>query len=350
MQKITHRCPSNIALIKYWGKKGVQLPENPSLSLTLSQSFTEMTIEYGLKDDTINKKGDKIGENQQQITTEFLFEGQLNERFKAKIDAFLQNQLPQLSWLSKVYLKISSSNSFPHSTGIASSASSMGALALCLCSIEQQLEGNLLDKTAYLRQASFFARLASGSACRSVFPYMAAWGITPLLPNSSDEFAVPITDFHPIFKTYQNRILIVSATEKAVSSRAGHALMNTHPFAKVRYEQAHANMAKLLPALQSGDLEMFGQVTENEALTLHALMMNSEPSVILMQPNTLVLLEKIKQFRHETKLPVYFTLDAGPNIHLLFPENIQTQVDIWVNEELKPYCENGKIIVDFVGK
>jgi diphosphomevalonate decarboxylase len=295
-----------------------------------------MTIEYELR------------EKQTEISTEFLFEGQTNDKFKAKIDTFLASQIDVLTWLPKVYLKISSKNSFPHSTGIASSASSMGALALCLCSIEQQIEGTLIERNSYLQKASFLARLASGSACRSVFPFMAAWGKTDLLAQSSDEFAIPITDFHPIFKTYQNRILIASSAEKSVSSRAGHSLMQTHPFAKVRYQQANHNFAKLLPALQTGDIETFGEVLENEALTLHALMMNSTPSVILMHPNTLIMLEKIKQFRQNTKLPVYFTLDAGPNIHVLFPKNIEKEVDTWIQNELQQHCENGKIIVDFV--
>ena len=79
-QQVTHRCPSNIALIKYWGKRGNQLPENPSLSFTLSESFTEMQISY------------QIRENQDAIQTEFLFENAPNEKFKAKIDAFLENQ------------------------------------------------------------------------------------------------------------------------------------------------------------------------------------------------------------------------------------------------------------------
>lgn len=335
-QQVKHRCPSNIALIKYWGKRGNQLPENPSLSFTLSESFTEMQISY------------QIRENQDAIQTEFLFENAPNEKFKAKIDTFLENQSSQLNWLKKVYLKISSTNSFPHSTGIASSASSMGALALCLCSIERQINGTLIGEMEFLRKASYFARLASGSACRSVFPYLALWGKTSLLSNSSDEYAVPLENFDNIFKTYQNQILIVSSNEKAVSSRAGHALMNTHPFAKTRYQQANDNMAKLLPALAEGNLDIFGEITENEALTLHALMMNSNPSVILMQPNTLVLLDKIRKFRLDTQLPVYFTLDAGPNIHLLYPKNIAEKVTPWIQTELKPFCENGKIIKDEV--
>jgi diphosphomevalonate decarboxylase len=336
IQQVSHRCPSNIALIKYWGKRGNQLPENPSLSFTLSESFTTITMSY------------ELNESQEGIKTDFLFENQPNEKFKTKIDTFLQTQQTQFTWLSKMYLKISSSNSFPHSAGIASSASSMGALALCLCSIERQLNGTLIDEQSYLQKASFVARLASGSACRSVFPYLALWGKTPLVNHSSDDYAVPITDFHSIFKTYQNQILIVSSDEKAVSSRAGHALMQTHPFAKIRYQQAHDNLAKLLPALQQGDIETVGEVMENEALTLHALMMNSNPSVILMQPNTLVLIDRIKKFRLDTKLPVYFTLDAGPNIHLLYPQNIATQIIPWIEMELKMWCENRKIITDFV--
>lgn len=337
MLTVVHKCPSNIALVKYWGKKGVQLPANPSLSFTLSASFTEMQIAY------------EQAPEQSSINTEFLFEGKPNEKFKAKIDSFLQSQIDNLPFLKNLKLHITSHNSFPHSAGIASSASSMGALALCLGSIEQALGYTDGNQTYYLRKASSLARLASGSACRSVFPHLALWGQTPLLPTSSDEYAVPLTDFAPIFKTYQNRILIVSASEKAVSSRAGHALMNTHPFAAVRYAQAHDNIGKLLGALKTADLELFGQVTENEALTLHALMLNSQPSVVLMQPNSLVLIEKIRQFREETKLPVCFTLDAGPNIHLLFPQEIAHKVDAWVTAELAPYCENSRVITDFVG-
>jgi diphosphomevalonate decarboxylase len=338
MPKVSHQCPSNIALVKYWGKKGLQLPANPSLSFTLSASYTQMEISYEPK------------EYSKKIETSFLFEGKPNEKFKAKIDTFLASQSQTFPFLHSLHLAIQSANSFPHSAGIASSASSMGALALCLCSIEKEIVAHPLSKTDYLRKASFVARLASGSACRSVFPHLALWGHTPLLANSSDEYAVALTDFDPVFKTYQNRILIVSASEKAVSSRAGHALMTAHPFATARYAQAQQNIEKLLSALQTGDLALFGEITENEALTLHALMMNSQPSVVLMQPNSLVLIEKIRKFRADTQLPVYFTLDAGPNIHLLFPQAIATTVDAWVQQELTAYCENGKVIVDAVGE
>ena len=91
--------------------------------------------------------------------------------------------------------------------------------------------------------------------------------------------------------------MIASFAEKSVSSRAGHALMEGNAFAKPRYEQANERLLRLLPALKSGDLETFGQICENEALTLHALMMASNPSYILMRPNTLKMIELLRAYR-----------------------------------------------------
>jgi len=84
-------------------------------------------------------------------------------------------------------------------------------------------------------------------------------------------------------------------------------------------------------------------------MSLHALMMMSHPSFILLKPNTLNIIERIKSYRNETKLPVYFTLDAGPNIHLLYPQSIKNEVENWIDSELKQFCENGLYIKDDVG-
>jgi diphosphomevalonate decarboxylase len=337
MKTISWRCPSNIALVKYWGKTGVQLPCNPSISFTLRHAYTDMAVSYEKTNVT-------------SFTLDFLFENQPNEKFKDKIVKFIHTYWEKLNFLQGFHLHIQSTNSFPHSTGIASSASSMGALALTLCSLEDEIKEKTTATAEFLQKASFWARLASGSACRSVYPHLAVWGATAAVAGSSDHYAVPFTTFHPIFKTYQNRILIVSSKEKTVSSRAGHALMNKHPFAKVRYEQANNHLNNLVVALQTGDIEAFTDITEQEALTLHALMMNSSPSVILMQPNTLVVLDLIKEFRATTKLPIAYTLDAGPNIHFLFPQEIASQVDTWLDTVVKPYLENGRIIRDEVGE
>jgi diphosphomevalonate decarboxylase len=101
--------------------------------------------------------------------------------------------------------------------------------------------------------------------------------------------------------------------------------------------------------MQEEDLEKFGTIVETEAMTLHALMMCSSPNFILMNPSSLAMIGKIKDFREQTKLPLYFTLDAGPNIHLLYPENIKTKVIPFIQAELSEHCEDGRIIWDNVG-
>lgn len=89
---------------------------------------------------------------------------------------------------------------------------------------------------------------------------------------------------------------------------------------------------------------------KKEALTLHALMMASKPPYILMHPNTLEVINKIRTFRQENNVPVYFTLDAGPNVHILYPHNVKDMVTHFIEEELVYLCENGRVIHDNVGK
>ena len=102
--------------------------------------------------------------------------------------------------------------------------------------------------------------------------------------------------------------------------------------------------------LKTGDLEGFIKIVELEALSLHALMMTSNPSYILIKPETLYVINKIIDFREITKIPICFTLDAGPNLHLLYPENFSSKVLDFINSELIKHCKNGKFILDKVGE
>jgi diphosphomevalonate decarboxylase len=227
----------------------------------------------------------------------------------------------------------------------------MSALALCLCDLERKLFGGLENEEDFSRKASYLARLGSGSACRSIYPLAAVWGATSDLPGSSDLFALPYGDqLHQVFRSYQNAILIVGKGEKSISSRTGHHLMDDNEYAESRYQQARRRMSRMLGALSAGDLESFGAVVESEALTLHALMMASYPPYILLKPNTITLIEKVRQFRLDTKTPLYFSLDAGPNPHLLYPENEKSKVETFIENELKPYCEDQRWIADRVGE
>jgi diphosphomevalonate decarboxylase len=331
------RCPSNIALVKYWGKKGKQIASNPSISFTLNDAHTDMHLAWQSK----STRG---------IELEFLFEGQVNEAFGNKIVKFLESVLVDMPFLEQYSLRISSTNSFPHSTGIASSASSMSALAMCLCSMEAELKG-LPQDVAFCQRASHVARLASGSACRSVYGGLVQWGATAAMAGSSDLYGTPLKDseIHPEFKHYKDAVLIVSRKEKAVSSRAGHALMDGHPYAEARYADADKNLAQLLTAIREGDVDTFIRLVEHEALSLHALMMVSNPSVVLFKPNTWEIINRLRTFRQETSCNVCFTLDAGPNVHILYPESASEAVETFIKEELVVYCEGNYWIADRVG-
>ena len=334
--KVGWASPSNIALVKYWGKHGKQLPQNPSISFTLSECRSETFVSF--------EKADRFG-------FQFFFEGKENPAFGAKIEKFLLENQSFFPFINQLNLKVESRNTFPHSSGIASSASSMSAFVMCLLEIERSLslsKGRPIDMV--LRKASYFSRLASGSAARSVFPKMALWGKTEAYEGSSDEYAVSLADdIHPVFKTFHDSILIVSGETKSVSSRAGHALMEGNPYAPARYAQANENIKNLLAALKSGDLDTFINITESEALQLHALMMCSNPSFILMKPNTLRIIEEVRTFRNETQIPLCFTLDAGPNVHLLYPDNEAEKVENFIKSELLKYCNQGRWIADHVG-
>ena len=336
---ISWQCPSNLAIVKYWGKYGRQLPRNPSISFTLNNARTSTSLKY------LARTSDVAG-----IQLSFLFEGQSNVPFQNKIAQFLESILAIFPFLSQLDLSIKSSNSFPHSAGIASSASAMGALALCLCSVEQTLFGTLQNEEDFLKKASYVARLGSGSACRSLYPTMGIWGASKAAESSSNLFAIPWQEeVHPVFHSFHDDIMIVSKKEKSVSSRAGHDLMENNIYADLRYQQANQRFETLLKALREGDVNTFGKIAEDEALTLHALMMASEPSYILMLPNTIIMIERIRAFRNNSKLPVFFSLDAGPNIHLLYPDEIKAPIKEFVTTELIPLCEQGTVIKDQVG-
>ena len=333
--QIIKRSPSNIAIVKYWGKHGNQLPNNPSISFTLTNCFTETKITY---DDSETQR---LRDSETQFSFDFYFEGKESQAFKDKIEKFILKNEQYFTFLKGLHFKIESYNSFPHSSGIASSASSMSALIMCLLAIKYN------DKDIDLQEASYLSRLASGSAARSVYPTMTLWGKTSSLPSSSDEYAIPIGDMiNPIFKTYHDSILIVSSKEKSVSSRAGHSLMNNHPMAESRYTTARKNTEDLLTILKQGDLEGFIKIAEDEANQLHDLMATSTPSYTLKEPNTVNIINKILEFRKETCLPICYTLDAGPNVHLLYPDFCNDRVKTFIKEELADLCFNNKWIDD----
>ncbi len=328
--------PSNIALIKYWGKHGDQFPQNPSLSFNLKNSKTITRINFQKSKNS-------------ESNVQYFFEDKRKASFEKRVKSYFEKLDIYLPFLKKLDFEIYSNNTFPHSAGIASSASSFSALAHGLCSIEKKLFQTLSNKESFHQKASFLARLGSGSASRLVPGNTVLWGQTDLIKESSNEFAVNIDNqIHGVFKSYNDAILIIDSGQKAFSSSRGHALMENHPFAKARYQQARVNLEKLLLVLKAGGEKLFSEIVENEAMLLHALMLSSNPSVSLFKPGTLAVIEKLKEFRLKQQLNFAFTMDAGPNIHILYPNKIRHKMVLFIKNELLQFCENGKWIDDLI--
>lgn len=332
-QTVAESCPSNIALIKYWGKYENQIPANPSISYTLNHCRTNTTMEFLAGED---------------FSVQTFLAGNEEQKFAEKIEKYFKNIEQYLPWILKGKYVIRTENTFPHSSGIASSASGFGAIAKCLMQLDAIFSGNASEEEL-LKKASFLARLGSGSACRSLYNGLVVWGNTKEVEGSSDLYAVqyPNDEIHPVFKNFNDWVLLIHEGEKSVSSTVGHGLMKTNPYAERRFQEAHENFAKLKNILKTGDLEGFIKLTEHEALTLHAMMMMSDPAFILMKTGTLEVINKIWDFRRITGLPLFFTLDAGANVHLLFPNDIESdKIKIFIQQELLPFTQKGGVVKD----
>ncbi|MEO1010578.1 MAG: diphosphomevalonate decarboxylase [Bacteroidota bacterium] len=335
---VVWKAPSNIALVKYWGKKEGQIPANPSVSLTLDASATTTKLSFS-----------KLKQRNPDFSFDVFLDGKLKLDFKPKIQTFFERILRYMPFLKDYHLTIETVNSFPHSSGIASSASGMAALSLCLMEIERAMAPTMAWDYFY-QKSSFLARLGSGSACRSIQGDIVQWGKHTEVEGSSDLYGIarPFA-IHDVFSRFHDTILLVDKGKKQVSSTVGHGLMQGHPFAEKRFGQAHRHIADLKRIFAQGDVPAFIRIVESEALTLHAMMMSSNPYFVLMKPNTLEIIDRIWEFRRLSGTHLCFTLDAGANVHVLYPESEKGTVYPFLTEKLTRFCENGQFICDRVG-
>lgn len=332
-QTVSESCPSNIALIKYWGKYKNQIPANPSISFTLDHCKTNTEMEFSANE---------------PFSVQTFLSGNEEVKFAEKIEKYFKNIEQYLPWILKGKYIIKTENTFPHSSGIASSASGFGAIAKCLMKLDESFSGKNSDEES-LTKASFLARLGSGSACRSLYNGLVVWGESDEVSGSSDLFAVqyPNSEVHDIFKDFNDWVLLIHEGVKSVSSTVGHGLMNTNPYAERRFQEARENFVPMKDILKSGDLQGFIKLVEHEALTLHAMMMMSDPAFILMKTGTLEVINKIWDFRRETDLPLFFTLDAGANVHLLFPNNgSEEKIKTFIEQELLQHTQKNGVVKD----
>lgn len=335
---ITWKSPSNIALVKYWGKTEPQIPKNPSISFTLENCHTTTELFYELKENPSHEYDFKVFLDQTE-----------RPDFVPKIRQFFERIENYVPFIKQLKLEIRTKNSFPHSSGIASSASGMSALALCLMSLERILDPNMTENH-FINKSSFLSRLGSGSAARSIEGPLVVWGNHQKIKGSTDLFGSKYPyEIHPVFKTYHDTVLLVDKGVKQVSSTIGHQLMNGHPFAEARFEQANNHLSQLIPILKDGNLPAFIEIVEREALSLHAMMMTSDPYFMLMKPNTLEIIDRIWSFRKQSGTGICFTLDAGANVHVLYPDKDQKEVNTFIISDLIQFCEKNQYICDKAG-
>lgn len=213
--------------------------------------------------------------------------------------------------------------------------------------MEKKLSPIILKEDFFKKKSSFLSRIGSGSACRSIYTGLSVWGKHKNIVGSNNLYSIPYPYYvHPIFKNMQNTILIVDEKSKIISSSMGHYLMINHPYAKKKFQSSFKNMNKLIHILKKGKIKKFGKIVEHEALNLHAMMMTSNPYYMCIKPNTLSIIYSLWDFRLKNDVSIYFTLDAGANVHILYPKKERKNFLKWIQKNnIISLCK--KIIENF---
>lgn len=283
--------PSNIALCKYWGKRDaiLNLPVNSSLSVSLGQLGARTEIEPA-EADAVYLNGEPVSPN---------------HPFAVRILNFLGLFRPILG---ESHFEVRTENNIPTAAGLASSASGFAALVMAL----DDLAGWGLGR----KQLSMLARLGSGSAARSVYEGFVQWHAGQK-PDGSDSFAERLPCDWPEFRI---GVLELFSVPKAVSSRDGmNRTAATSELYKSWPQQAAADLEMICGAINKRDFPLLGQTAERNALAMHATMLAAWPPLLYLQPETIGEIHKVQMVRKEG-LDVYLTIDAGPNVKLLFLE------------------------------
>ncbi len=309
--------PSNIAFLKYWGKRdaAAQWPANDSLSMTLNKlaTVTEARV-IEAADHTITYAGTPLPREH----TGF------NKAYK------------HLDRLARLYsfqdkLAISTTNAFPTGAGIASSASGLAALTVAAMAAwtKSASLAELAGHDLALGQLAHLARLGSGSAGRSLFGGYVQWQagaspeaqvITPLF--AADHWALADT------------ICLFSEEEKSKSSTEAHGDAWSSPLFRVRVAGSPERMQGMVRALERRSLAELGPLLETEALDMHAVMMTAVPAQHYLNEKALAFLADFREARRRGLFEAYFTIDAGPNIHIIHEHS--SALRRWLDERFAP--------------
>ena len=286
----------NIAFIKYWGNRdsALRLPVNGSISMNMDGLFTRTTVSF------VEREQDALSINGQAITGKGL------ERVSGILE--IVRQAAGMTLRAEVV----SENNFPTGAGIASSAAAFAALALAAT----KAAGLEWPESAISR----LARLGSGSASRSIPSGFVEWKMGT---GDEDSFAVSIAP--PEHWALADCVAIVSAGHKATGSTEGHALAPTSPLQAARVADAARRLEICRQAILARDFEAFANIIELDSDMMHAVMMTSQPALFYWQPATLAVMAAVRTWR-KSGLEVAYTIDAGPNVHVLCLQGVMDDV------------------------
>jgi len=286
----TAEAGANIALTKYWGNADdeLRIPTNDSISLTLdrARAVTAASFRPDLAEDEVTVDGRALT-------------GPALQRVSDQLD--LCRGLAGTTWRARVVSRCN----FPTSTGIASSAAGFAALTVASAAA--------LGLQLSTRKLSRLARRGSGSAARLIFG-----GFALLHGDVGDQEACADPLCGPDWWEVCDLVVVLSRVEKDVPSSVGQRLAHTSPLHAARVAHVAELNHRLLAALAERDFAALGQVAEQDALLMHAVMMTSRPALLYWLPETLALMRRVRQWREEG-IPTYFTIDAGPNVHVTDP-------------------------------
>jgi diphosphomevalonate decarboxylase len=278
----------NIAFIKYWGLRDVihRIPANDSLSMNIAglSTRTTVTLDSSLDADVLVLNGQRAS-------------GAGLERAQHFMD-----RIRRLAG-NRTYTLIESENNFPIGAGVASSASGFAALALAGTSAF----GLALPEPAL----SSLARYGSGSACRSIPGGFVEWRTDP---ETGDSYASSFAP--PDHWDLVDCIAVLSESHKKTGSQAGMRLAGTSPLQAARVADSARRVRLCRQAILARDFDAFAAITELDSNLMHAVMMTSEPPLFYWQPESLAIMQAVKSWQVEG-LPVTYTLDAGPNVHVI---------------------------------
>ena len=291
MPKTTVRAGSNIAFIKYWGvdDAAINLPQTSSISMTLADAHTTTTVEWVASGDL---------DHDEIVIDGRTLPGEAGARIVRHLD-----RIRALAH-SDLCARVASRNNFPMASGIASSASGFAALSVAAC--------QAIDLDLSATELSALARLGSGSASRSVFGGYVLWDRGHNDASSVARMLYPVEHWDLV-----DLVAIVSRGEKAVSSEGGHRLATTSPLNQARVDHVNKLLPLVANAIRMRDLATLGDAIEWDALAMHAVMQTGSPSLLYWQAGTVAILQAVRHWRAADGLQAYFTIDAGPNVHVI---------------------------------